>query len=76
MIHDAEVEVTCDSDRCRKSVHVALEYVYSNFSEGGGHYDDNDSKVEIAIEKDEGWTVDEGSTDRHRHFCELCSEDL
>jgi hypothetical protein len=48
VIHDLEVEVTCDGPGCRSSTIVAhAEYM-------------SDSGVEREIERD-GWTVDGGS---------------
>lgn len=64
MIHDAQVEVTCD--KCQESVYIELDYVYSGIMGTQGRYDDSDSKIEKKLEKMD-WIV---SDDKH-----YCSED-
>ena len=64
MIHDATVEVTCDSDDfCWESETIPLSYVFSNYSGKSGRYDDDDSKIEQELEN-RGWIIANG-----KHFC-------
>lgn len=69
MIHDASVEVTCDGRRCRESIHVALPFVYPDYTGKGGRYDHDDGEVERKVER-QGWTVKDG-----KHYCPGCAGD-
>jgi hypothetical protein len=69
MIHDAEVEVTCDGEGCRESIRVRPDYTYRDWSGHSGSYDCSDEALAKKIE-DEGWLVNDG-----KHFCgESCRE--
>jgi hypothetical protein len=61
MIHDARVEVTCDT--CSASIDVWPEYVYRNWSGSSGYYDASESAIEAKLEH-EGWFIQEG-----KHYC-------
>jgi len=63
MIHDAKVEVTCDSRNCYGSEDIDLEYKYNNYSGDSGYYDSNESDIEDKL-KDLDWVVKSG-----KHFC-------
>lgn len=57
MIHDAEVEVTCDGKMCSESVLINPEYKYSDFSGNYGYYDTSTKEIEKKLVH-EGWFVD------------------
>ena len=65
MIHDAKVEVTCDSEGCSQSVVVDLDYVYESYSDRSGRYDDNDASIEESLISKHDWTVSDG-----KHYCD------
>ena len=68
MIHDACVEVTCDTPGCRSSTYVRLDYAYGGLMHTDGRYDDSDSKVERKLQE-EGWIVRDG-----KHYCgDMCA---
>ena len=64
MIHDAFVEVTCDGVKCNSSEWVGLEFVYTNYSGRGGHYDHDDKKIESSLVENFEWTVVDS-----KHYC-------
>jgi len=69
MIHDPQIEITCDGVNCPDSITVQPEYVYSNYGGGGGRYNTDDDAIESLLTS-AGWLVQNG-----KHFCcELCSE--
>ena len=70
MIHDATVEVTCDGERCRDSVHIRPEFVYRTHNESSGYYDTSDKAIEKKL-RYEDWSVVDG-----KHLCESCAEAL
>jgi len=45
MIHDAQVEVTCDEEDCNESVYV---------------YNGSDREIEKSLVQDHGWIVEDG----------------
>ena len=62
MIHDAQVEVTCDG--CMESVYISLPAGARNT------YLADDHTIEVALES-HGWIVmDDG------HYCDCCAEDM
>jgi hypothetical protein len=67
MIHDANIEVSCDGD-CGDYLQISPEYKYSSYSGEGGHYDCSDEAISEKVEK-EGWTVD-----GDKQYCEACSQ--
>ena len=72
MIHDAQVEVTCDG--CSDSVYIGLHYVYSGAMGTQGRYNDDESAIEQDLQT-EGWIVREG-----KHYCSeecarVCSQE-
>lgn len=67
MIHDAEIEVTCDGTGCRESTHVRPPFVYAGTLHTIGHYDHDEATVERLLKR-EGWTVRDG-----KHYCEGCA---
>ncbi len=64
MMHDPEMEVTCDSDNCTESV-----YLQMNWTTGG--YDLRDDDVKRILENDHGWQC----IDQDKHLCSSCRED-
>lgn len=63
MIHDATVEVTCDADGCRESVHVQLH------AGGRNTYLCHDSNIEDRLASEHDWIVRDG-----KHYCsESCA---
>lgn len=70
MIHDAQVEVSCDGERCTESVYVGLPYVYATLSGSGGRYDADDSDIEYKLKTEHGWVVMDG-----KHYCGMCADD-
>ncbi len=68
MIHDASAEVSCDYERCHKSVFIPLEWVYGSYNESSGHYDSSDSKIEEKL-VDEDWVARDG-----KHYCPFHAE--
>jgi hypothetical protein len=69
MIHDATVEVTCDSAGCHESVVLNPEYVYRTMNENSGYYDTSDKALHRLLQA-EDWTVV-----GERTYCEGCSDD-
>lgn len=72
MLHDAQIEATCDGDGCQESVFVELEYVYHSTRGESGQYNTDDDTLEATLEEDHGWIVRDGN-----HFCcpECAGED-
>ena len=66
MIHDAQVEVTCDARCCNSSEYIDLEWKYTDYSGDSGYYDSNESDINDKL-KDLDWVVSDG-----HHFC--CSD--
>ena len=64
MIHDAEVEVTCDAESCQGSVIVDLHWKYHTADESSGFYESGDEAVEETLVADYEWIVRDG-----KHFC-------
>ncbi len=64
MIHDAQVEVTCDGDGCTESVYVALVWMYPDLTGKNGFWDSSDAKTEKRLVKEHDWIVRDG-----KHFC-------
>ena len=62
MIHEPEVEVTCDGEKCINESHVFLPMDW-----GVGGYDLEEKKAENLLINDHGWTVKEG-----KHYCRHC----
>lgn len=61
MIHDAQVEVSCDNwNNCTNSVFLPCDWNVHG-------YDLEDSKAERLLQEDQGWIVLNG-----KHFC--CEE--
>jgi hypothetical protein len=74
MIHDAMVEVTCDSESCiHESVFVRLEWAYKNMHESSGYYDHRDSTIEeILIEENPEWLIKSvNGNNKNKHYCSL-----
>ena len=71
MIHDAQVEVTCDGKNCHESVYVDLEYVYGTYSGESGQYDSDEKAIEKTLTDEHDWTIQD-----NKHFCEDCSENI
>ena len=61
LIHDAQVEVTCDAEHCCESVYVTLRAGTEDT------YSAKDSTIERSVERHEGWFVQGG-----QHYC--CAE--
>jgi hypothetical protein len=68
MIHDAQVEVTCDA--CHGSTLIALPWVYSDYSGNNGYYDSSDSTIKDALTA-EDWIV----SGEHQFCSKDCMED-
>ena len=64
MIHDAQIEVTCDGNGCRESVTVQLPFVYGGIMHTEGHYDHDEQTVEKLIQRDDEWLGRDG-----KHYC-------
>lgn len=65
MIHDAEIEISCDNhNNCTSSVRLPCTW-----SVGG--YDLKDEKAEQMLESEHGWIVVDGS----HYCCEWCKEE-
>ena len=64
MIHGAQVEVTCDRERCTESVFVGLEWRYDDLTGKNGFWDPSDTKTEKRLARDHDWVVRDG-----KHFC-------
>ena len=75
MIHDPQVEVSCDGDGCRESIYIEPKYVYRDYSGRSGYYDCSNSAIEKLLIRD-GWKVEEDGDDGedNKHFCESCAE--
>lgn len=64
MLHDPEMEVTCDGDDCQE--HVFLPMTWSV-----GGYDLSDTDAERVLDGDHYWlTVGDD------HFCEICRKEF
>lgn len=72
MIHDAQVEVTCDRDGCGGNEIVELHYVYGGIMGTDGHYDSSDDAIIKSLKKqNDEWVFSE---DDNKHFCsETCA---
>lgn len=69
MIHDPQVEVTCDGKWCDESIHITPEYTYNDYSGKSGQYACEDSDIEAKLLA-EDWIVCNG-----KHYCcEECAE--
>jgi hypothetical protein len=65
MIHDAEVEVTCDGKDCRGRVYVGLR------AGARDTYIADDSAIERSVAREHDWVVRDG-----KHYCsEECAPD-
>ena len=61
MIHDAKIEITCET--CDTETWYEMPFVYTDYSGNHGHYSSNDADIESFLE-DEGWIIDGDN-----HFC-------
>ncbi len=71
MLHDAHIEVTCDGDRCRSSVHIGMDFVYSDYSGKNGYYDHEADKIEAKLIEECEWVVvpSEDEEEDNKHYC-------
>ncbi len=60
MLHDPEMEVTCDGDGCTESVRLPMQW-------RTGGYDLTDAQAEAALVCDHDWQVVDG-----KHLCGAC----
>jgi len=63
MIHDPELEITCDGTDCDKSVFLPMTWNCSG-------YDLSDTAIERILDTDHGWL-----TVSDNHYCEDCKID-
>lgn len=63
MLHDPEMECTCDGENCHESVFLPMSW-----STGG--YDLRDSKAEAILSDNHNWL-----TEGESHYCESCRKD-
>lgn len=67
MIHDAEVEVTCDTEGCRDSIRIPLDYKYGGIMHADGRYEFDQQAIEEKLTAAH-WVVEAG-----KHYCgDLC----
>ena len=64
MLHDPEMEVTCDGEGCTENVFLRLDWFVSG-------YDLTDSDAARILARDHGWAV-EGKY----HYCGCCKQAL
>ena len=70
MIHDVQVEVSCDGkERCYQSLYLRPDLVYGGILHTSEQYDTSDKAINTKVEQ-EGWSVVDG-----KHFCEECREE-
>lgn len=67
MIHDPQIEVTCDGIGCDLCVFITPDFLYGGICHTSGSYATEDDLIEKKLPA-EGWTVRDG-----KHFCEECS---
>lgn len=65
MIHDPQVEITCDAKGCKESVFIGLHYVYGGTMHTDGRYDASEPAVFKSLLSETDWTVRDGKT-----YCE------
>lgn len=71
MIHDAQVEVTCDGLDCNASTFIDLPYVYGGVNHTFGHYDSKDRTIWNLLKKQD-WHVS-----NERTYCsDACLESV
>lgn len=70
MIHDAKIEVTCDTPSCNGWIEIQPQYVYGGINHTDGRYDVSDKAINKELITTYDWTVVDG-----KHFCERCSSE-
>ena len=70
MIHDAQIEVTCDARCCNSSEYIDLPWCYSDYTGNNGYYNSSDSIIEDALGELE-WVV----RGQYQFCCKDCYED-
>jgi len=63
MIHDPEIEVTCDGTDCEESVYLSMWWTT-------GGYNRTDDSIDNLLVADHNWLVKGDS-----HYCEHCKTD-
>ena len=62
MIHDATIEITCDT--CQQAIIYDMPLVFDYYLGNGGLYASNDADIEAFLEH-EGWYID-----GDKHYCQ------